>query len=39
MNGAGYKNSTRSVSTSNGTIGGLIEGKYQEVGIWAQVAF
>jgi hypothetical protein len=27
------------VSTSNGTIGGLIEGKYQEVGIWAQVAF
>jgi hypothetical protein len=26
------------VSTSNGTIG-LIEGTYQEVGIWAQVAF
>jgi hypothetical protein len=27
------------ISTSNGTIGGLIEGKYQEVGVWAQVAF
>jgi hypothetical protein len=27
------------ISTSNGTIGGLIEGKYQEIGVWAQVAF
>jgi hypothetical protein len=27
------------ISTSNGTIGGLIEGKYQEIGLWAQVAF
>jgi len=27
------------VSTSNGTIGGLEEGKYSEVGVWAQVAF
>ncbi|MEO8018623.1 MAG: porin [Pseudomonadota bacterium] len=27
------------VSTSNGTIGGLNEGKYSEVGVWAQVAF
>jgi hypothetical protein len=26
-------------STSNGTIGGVTEGKYDEVGIWAQVAF
>jgi len=27
------------ISTSNGTIGGLNEGKYDEVGVWAQVAF
>jgi hypothetical protein len=27
------------VSTSNGTIGGLVEGKYSEVGVWAQIAF
>ncbi len=27
------------VSTSNGTIGGLEEGKYDEVGVWGQVAF
>jgi len=27
------------VSTGNGTIGGLDEGKYSEVGVWAQVAF
>lgn len=27
------------VSTSNGTIGGLIEGKFEEVGVWAQAAF
>jgi hypothetical protein len=27
------------IGTSNGTIGGLIEGKYQEIGVWAQVAF
>jgi hypothetical protein len=27
------------VSTSNGTIGGLREGKYDEAGIWTQVAF
>jgi len=27
------------VSTSNGTIGGLNEGKYDEVGVWGQVAF
>jgi Phosphate-selective porin O and P len=27
------------ISTSNGTIGGLDEGKYDEVGFWAQVAF
>jgi len=27
------------VSTSNGTIGGLTEGKFSEIGIWSQVAF
>ena len=27
------------VSTSNGNIGGLIEGKYDEFGVWGQVAF
>lgn len=27
------------VNTSNGLIGGLDEGKYDEVGLWAQVAF
>ncbi len=27
------------VSTSNGTIGGLVDGKYDEVGVWAQVQF
>ena len=27
------------LSTSNGNIGGLNEGKYDEVGLWAQVAF
>lgn len=27
------------VATSNGTIGGLVEGKYDEIGVWAQVAF
>jgi hypothetical protein len=27
------------VSTSNGTIGGLNQGKYDEVGVWGQVAF
>ena len=27
------------VSTSNGTIGGLNEGKYDEFGVWGQVAF
>ena len=27
------------VSTSNGTIGGLVDGKYDEVGVWCQVAF
>jgi hypothetical protein len=27
------------VSTSNGTIGGLDEGKYDEFGVWGQVAF
>src|SRR5262245_49861661 len=27
------------VATSNGNIGGLVDGKYDEVGIWAQVAF
>lgn len=27
------------VTTSNGTIGGLREGKYNEAGVWAQVAF
>ncbi|HEU4593171.1 MAG TPA: porin, partial [Steroidobacteraceae bacterium] len=26
-------------STSNGTLGGLDQGKYDEVGLWAQVAF
>lgn len=28
-----------SINTSNGTIGGVDEGKYDEVGLWAQVAF
>lgn len=28
-----------SISTSNGTIGGVVEGKYDEVGLWTQVAF
>ena len=27
------------VGTSNGNIGGLVDGKYDEVGVWAQVAF
>jgi hypothetical protein len=27
------------VNTSNGVIGGINEGKYDEVGVWAQVAF
>jgi hypothetical protein len=27
------------VSVSNGTIGGVNEGKYREVGVWTQVAF
>jgi hypothetical protein len=27
------------ISTSNGTIGGVADGKYDEVGLWAQVAF
>jgi hypothetical protein len=27
------------VSTSNGTIGGVDEGKYDEVGVWGQVVF
>jgi hypothetical protein len=27
------------LSTSNGTIGGLQDGKYDEVGVWMQVAF
>lgn len=27
------------VSTSNGTIGGLVDGKYSEVGVWAQASF
>jgi len=27
------------ISTSNGTIGGVREGKYREVGVWAQVNF
>ena len=28
-----------SLGTSNGTIGGAIDGKYDEVGFWAQVSF
>jgi len=28
-----------SISTSNGTIGGTADGKYDEIGLWAQVAF
>ncbi len=28
-----------SISTGNGTIGGVIDGKYDEVGLWAQVVF
>ena len=27
------------ISTSNGTIGGATDGKYDEIGVWAQVAF
>ena len=27
------------VNTSNGNFGGLVEGKYDEVGVWTQVAF
>ncbi|MGH8314638.1 MAG: porin [Steroidobacterales bacterium] len=27
------------ISTGNGTIGGVTDGKYDEVGLWAQVAF
>lgn len=27
------------ISTSNGNIGGVVDGKYDEVGVWAQVAF
>jgi len=27
------------ISTSNGNIGGTVDGKYNEVGVWAQVAF
>lgn len=27
------------ISTSNGTIGGVTDGKYDEIGLWAQVAF
>jgi hypothetical protein len=27
------------INTSNGNFGGLVEGKYDEVGIWTQVAF
>jgi len=27
------------VNTSNGNIGGLVEGKYDEIGIWGQMAF
>jgi len=27
------------VSTSNGSIGGVNDGKYREIGLWAQVAF
>ncbi|MGH8132527.1 MAG: porin, partial [Steroidobacteraceae bacterium] len=30
---------THSIGTSNGTIGGLSEGTYHEVGVWAQVVF
>lgn len=28
-----------SLSTGNGTIGGVLDGKYDEVGVWVQVAF
>jgi hypothetical protein len=27
------------VATSNGTIGGLVEGKYKEIGVWGQAVF
>ena len=27
------------INTSNGNFGGLVEGKYDEVGVWTQVAF